>query len=85
MGFGDGRGLKEGVKITEIGLANSFHSVEAFLLLASVPQPLARAMQLRDARSAQSSCVCMAWRHYVCNVCRWCAVVSRGVTWCDVV
>jgi len=36
VGFCDELGLKEGVKVTEIDLANSFHSVEAFLLLAGV-------------------------------------------------
>ena len=30
VGFCDELGLKEGVKVTEIDLANSFHSVEAF-------------------------------------------------------
>ena len=36
VGFCDELGLKEGVKVTEIDLANSFHSVEAFLLLAGI-------------------------------------------------
>lgn len=36
VGFCDELGLKEGVRSTEIDLASSFHSVEAFVLLAGV-------------------------------------------------